>query len=395
MPIVTTTAHSLAATAAAKQSAVERVPWTVWTSSIATISVVTGAVWDISWHISVGWDTFWTPPHMLIQLCAAIGGLTAVYLIVRTTFAGDEASRANSVRLFGLRAPLGAFLSGWGALTMLASAPFDNWWHETYGLDVKVLSPPHAVLGIGAVAVIFGGFLMTMAPLNRVSTRLASRLETVFIVLIGFVMMSAQADLIECSNRALMHSAMFYRCFMFPFPAYLMIVRCVARRRWACTTAAAVYMALSLAQEWVLPLFFAEQKLGPVYQRVPYMVPLGFPVLMIVPALLVDLLWARVKIWNGWKQAVVLGAGVMVVFVAAQWSFANFLMSHWTANWVFGTHYQLYMAPPNSPGMVPEFFPYENSTAEFWRGMAIALVTAMLTSRLGLAVGTWLRSVRR
>jgi hypothetical protein len=62
---------------------------------------------------------------------------------------------------------------------------------------------------------------------------------------------------------------------------------------------------------------------------------------------------------------------------------------------VFGTHYQLYMAPPNSPGMVPEFFSYENSTAEFWRGMAIALVTAMLTSRLGLAVGTWLRSVRR
>ncbi|HEV3036209.1 MAG TPA: hypothetical protein VHA33_00220 [Candidatus Angelobacter sp.] len=392
---MTTTAHSLAGTVAVEQSAVDRVPWTVWTSAIATISVVTGAVWDISWHISVGRDTFWTPPHMLIQLCAAIGGLTSLYLILRTTFTRDETVRANSVRLFGLRAPLGAFLCGWGALTMLASAPFDNWWHETYGLDVKVLSPPHAVLGIGAVAVIFGGFLLIMAPLNRASAALAGRLETVFMVLIGFILLSAQADLIECSNRALMHSSIFYRCFMFPFPVYLMIVRSVVKRRWACTTTAAVYMALSMAQEWVLPLFYAEQKLGPVYQRVPYMVPLGFPVLIIVPALLVDLLWAKLKDWNGWKKGITLGASIFVAFVAAQWLFANFLMSSWSANWVFGTHYQLYMAPPGSPGMTPEFFDYEKSRAELALGMGIALITAMFTSRVGLTVGTWLRRVQR
>ena len=42
------------------------------------------------------------------------------------------------MRIFGLRAPLGAFMCGWGALAMLTSAPFDNWWHEAYGLDVKV-----------------------------------------------------------------------------------------------------------------------------------------------------------------------------------------------------------------------------------------------------------------
>ena len=145
----------------------------------------------------------------------------------------------------------------------------------------------------------------------------------------------------------------------------------------------------------MLPLFFAEQKLGPVYQRVPYMVPLGFPVLMIVPALMADLLWARIKSWNGWKKAIIMGTGIFMVFVAAQWLFANFLMSPWSANWVFGTHYQLYMAPPGSPGMTPEFFYYEKSAFEFWTGMAMALFTAMLTSGLGLAVGTWLRSVRR
>src|SRR5437773_12337370 len=168
-----------------------RVPWTVWTAASATTSVVVGSVWDISWHISVGRDTFWTPPHLLIQLCAAIGGLTAVYLIGRTTFAGDERARAESVRIFGLRAPLGAFICGWGALAMLTSAPFDNWWHEAYGLDVKVLSPPHAVLAVGAIAVIYGGFVLIMAQLNRAGEELRGRLETIFLCLIGVIMMGA------------------------------------------------------------------------------------------------------------------------------------------------------------------------------------------------------------
>src|SRR5262245_45727391 len=90
-----------------------RVPWMVWTSAAATICVVAGAVWDISWLVSVGRDTFWTPPHLLIQLCAAIGGVTSIFLIARTTFGGDDDMRAQSVRVFGLRAPLGAFISGW------------------------------------------------------------------------------------------------------------------------------------------------------------------------------------------------------------------------------------------------------------------------------------------
>jgi len=32
---------------------------------------------------------------------------------------------------------------------MLASAPFDDWWHNAYGLDVRIISPPHMVLAAG------------------------------------------------------------------------------------------------------------------------------------------------------------------------------------------------------------------------------------------------------
>ena len=59
------------------------------------------------------------------------------------------ALRDASVNVFGLRAPLGVFLAGWGGIAMITSAPFDNWWHAAYGLDVKIVSPPHTLLILG------------------------------------------------------------------------------------------------------------------------------------------------------------------------------------------------------------------------------------------------------
>ena len=52
---------------------------------------------------------------------------------------------------------------------------------------------------------------------------------------------------------------------------------------------AAIYTALFLAGLWIFPLFPAAPKLGPVYQHVTHMVPLWFPVLVIVPAFALDL----------------------------------------------------------------------------------------------------------
>ena len=370
-------------------------PWAVWAAVAATVSVVAGSVWDISWHVSIGRDTFWTPPHLLIQLCAAIGGLSAIVLIAEHSFRRGAGSRAGSVRLFGLRAPVGAFLCGWGALAMLTSAPFDNWWHQAYGLDVKVVSPPHVLLAVGAVAIVYGGFALAMAERNRAAAALESRIEGIFVALIGAAMLSSQAELIEYSSKSLMHSAIFYRASAIPFPLQLALVRRVAGRRWACLSAAAVYTLVALAQEWILPLFPAEQKLGPVLQRVPYMAPLGFPLLMMAPAALFDLAWRRLEPRGAWTQAVASGVLFLAAFAAVQWPFADFLMTRLARNWIFGSHYQFYMVSPLSPAARYQFIAADPSPAGFWRGMAIAAGTAVLTSRIGLAIGSWLRRVQR
>ena len=74
-----------------------------------------------------------------------------------------------SVKIWGFRGPLGAFICAWGGLAMLVSAPFDDWWHNAYGLDVKIISPPHMVLAAGFFGINFGAIMLMLAFLNRAS----------------------------------------------------------------------------------------------------------------------------------------------------------------------------------------------------------------------------------
>ena len=109
----------------------EGVPWYVWAVVFASTSVVVGVIWDISWHRTIGRDTFWTPAHMAIYLGGAAAGLSCGWLVLRTTFApGAAAERAAGVTFWGFRGPLGAWVCIWGSIAMIASGPFDDWWHN-------------------------------------------------------------------------------------------------------------------------------------------------------------------------------------------------------------------------------------------------------------------------
>src|SRR5947208_14922194 len=157
---------ALAPAPAATQSP-SRVPWYLYAVVAGSLSVICGLIWDISWHRSIGRDTFWTPAHIGIYLGGVIAGLTSGWVALRTTFAGSEADRGTAVRFWGFRAPLGAWVCIWGAFAMVTSAPFDDWWHNAYGLDVKIVSPPHMVLLAGMMAIQVGAMLMVLSEQNR------------------------------------------------------------------------------------------------------------------------------------------------------------------------------------------------------------------------------------
>jgi len=62
------------------------IPWYVWCSAIAVTSTAFGLYWDISWHTSIGRDTFWTPAHLCIHFGAILAGFSSIYLILTTTY---------------------------------------------------------------------------------------------------------------------------------------------------------------------------------------------------------------------------------------------------------------------------------------------------------------------
>ncbi len=145
------------------------------------------------------------------------------------------------MRVLGFRGPLGAFIAAWGGITMLTSAPFDDWWHNAYGLDVKILSPPHVLLAIGIGAIHVGALIFVLGRMNRVEGRARQVLTMAFLFVSAMLLLAVMTLFMERTVRPLMHSAPFYGI----VAAIAPLILCAASRgsghRWGATLAAAFY----------------------------------------------------------------------------------------------------------------------------------------------------------
>jgi hypothetical protein len=372
------------------------IPWTIWFMFAGLTSGTIGGVWDVSWHMSIGRDTFWTPAHIAIQLTGVLVGIACAYMILHTTFAGSSAERDASVKVMGFHAPVGAFIAVWGCLAMLASAPFDNWWHNAYGLDVKIVSPPHILLSVGSFAIKIGTLALISSIMNRSEGALRSRLVWLFVFLGGMGVSQLAVIIIDPTWLQNQHTAACYLAVALLIPTFLIGTGWGTGRGWGCTMVASIYTAIGLASEWILPLFPAQPKLGPVYQNVTHLVPLRFPLLFMVPAIVADLLLHKLdqRSASSRLRAAVVGPALVLSFMVVQWPFANFLVSPAARNWIFGSHYFAYFDPA---GFLYDPYKFETTekTGVFLTLMAIALVVSVLTTRLGLGWGEWMRRVCR
>ena len=218
-----------------------RIPWYVWTSVASVTCILVGGYWDISWHMSIGRDSFWTPAHIAIQLGGIVAATAGTTLILHTTIRRDAPLRGASIGVWGFRGPSGAFLSVWGGATMVVSAPFDNWWHNAYGLDVKILSPPHTVLTLGILAVAIGGLLLVTATLNRASGEQRRRLEWIVLLVGGEMLTMTMIAIIEKTFRPNLHRAEAYRALAIVAPLMMIAIARASGRRWAATIVAGIY----------------------------------------------------------------------------------------------------------------------------------------------------------
>ncbi|MEX2177338.1 MAG: hypothetical protein WD801_01415 [Gemmatimonadaceae bacterium] len=364
-------------------------PWHAPAVVFGAVCVMVGVYWDISWHMTIGRDSFWTPAHLLIQAGGLIAGLTSGYVALRTTFGGSAAAHDSSVAFWGFRAPLGAWVCMWGCLAMLASAPFDNWWHNAYGLDVRIISPPHTVLAAGIAAIGVGALLLSLAWQNRAGPH-QRRAMWLLIVAGALLLMDRAIMLTEYSFKNLMHGGSYYRLSLLAYPMAIVMMARASRLRWAGTLTAAVFMGIMLVLMWVIQLFPATPRLGPIYQPITHMVAMAFPALIVIPALGTDYLMQRLRA-RPLILAPILSAVFLVLFIAAQWPFASFLMTEGARNWFFNAENFVYWMSPAGVEWSRTFA----SSSDLGLELAHAWVGGAISAYLGLWFGTWMTRVRR
>jgi hypothetical protein len=350
-------------------------------------------IWDISWHRTIGRDTFWTPAHMAIYASGVIAGLTCGWLVLKTTFAGSEQERAAGVSFWGFRGPLGAWLCIWGALAMIVSAPFDNWWHNAYGLDVKVLSPPHLILALGFTGIQLGAMLMVLALQNRAGADARPAYGRLLAFGFGILVLNVSImgfEQIGFPNAG--HNGLYYKVCAALFPLLLIAGARASSLRWPATTAAAVYMLVTLLMLWILPLFPATPKLAPVYRPLTNMVPPPFPLLLVVPAIVVDLVMRRMGRNRDWLLAPLVGVGFLTVLFVTQWFATWYLISPGSENFFFGVQRWNYDSLPGS--FEHQFWNIRNDPLTVGK-LAFAGLLATVSARLGLSWGNGLAQIQR
>ena len=390
-------------TRAAARATEGAMPWQLAAVVFAATSVIVGLIWDISWHMTIGRDTFWTPAHLAIYTGGAVAGLACGFEVLRRSFFSG-AKPADGVTVWRLfNGPLGGWLCIWGAVAMLTSAPFDDWWHAAYGLDVKIISPPHALLALGFITILGGALIMAVAVQGREGDRhdasaagVAERAGIAPYVVAytgGLVLAMLSIFTTEYHDREVMHLGSFYVVSSLVFPFALVAAARSTRLRYGATATALVYTLVMCVQLWLLPLFEGSPKLGPIRTAVTHMVSLDFPLLLLLPAIGIDVMMPRLRERGAWLQAVVLGVLFLAVHAATQWPFANFLVSDASRNWFFNTDNIPYMMPPDWLRSLRQF--ESESVVQTVRAFGVAAVLAVLSARAGLGWGSWLRSVRR
>jgi hypothetical protein len=217
----------------------------------------------------------------------------------------------------------------------------------------------------------------------------------------GVLVVMASVFLIEYSWPNQHRTSAFYICSSATFPMYLLWLGRGSRFRWAATWVALIYMSITALMAWVLPLFPGQPRLGPIYNPVTHFVALPFPLLLVVPALGIDLIRGWIGHGRGWVRdsliAFLAGAAFLALFLVTQWLFSAFLISPLGENWFFAAknHWGY------REGLGNWRHEFWSETSPKWnppltiKSLLLSLGLAVVSSRIGLWLGNWMAKVRR
>ena len=384
------------------------IPLQIYIVAICSALVIIGVLWDIAWHMTIGRDGLFSAPHNSIYLGAALAGIISGYQVIKTSFWGTAEEKGTMVNFWKIfYSSLGGMFCIWGGFASATSAPFDDWWHNTYGLDVEILSPPHTVLGLGLISIQIGAMISVLALLNRnekipfftlqQNINRQNRLRFIYIFTAGLVLQTVSTFLTEVMGRWNMHGTTFYEVGSFAFPMFMIAFAKASKVKWGGTIIASVYMLSMITINSILRQFPAEPLLAPVANHVTFFQTTGFPLLLIFPAMVIDLIREKYATKNDWVLSIMLGIAFFISLLIIQYPAGTFLVeSPLARNWFFQSDSFTYNNPPNAEWRY-KFTDY--MTAKGFETWAIAAMIStglgIFSSKIGLMWGNWMNKVQR
>jgi len=128
----------------------------LWILLLGKLLAGWGVQWDIEWHVVVGRDTFWIPPHVMTYAGVSLVVLLSFGVLLWETCAASAAGNApgsrGTMRVLGLKGTRGFHVAAWGISVTVLAAPIDDLWHRLFGIDVTLWSPPH-LLGLAGAQI--------------------------------------------------------------------------------------------------------------------------------------------------------------------------------------------------------------------------------------------------
>lgn len=134
--------------------------WLVAIAFLGAAAALAGGFWDDSWHTERGRDDFFIAPHIAIYAgVTAVGAAIGLWVLLEARRRGVGGVLRNPVML----------LAAVSVAVTLASAPIDNFWHESFGRDAVAWSPPHmlgvvGMLGLAAALLTILGDRRLLGP---------------------------------------------------------------------------------------------------------------------------------------------------------------------------------------------------------------------------------------
>jgi hypothetical protein len=225
-----------------------------------------GLYLDTAWHRTLGRDTFWSLPHLLMY-----GGGIAVYAstlacIVVATRVGPRGFGGPVPAWRGLRFPLGFALAFAGTLVMLTAIPVDAWFHWMFGTDVLVWSWPHMQLLLGAGLTDFGILLAVAAQRGRGWFGRPRVWPAAMALVIVDLLQRVHYGLAHYTQVPETRTADFYPMLVALAVPALLVTAVRAIGPWAPVAAAGVFFGAQLGVDLALYLIdFARYTLTPVF----------------------------------------------------------------------------------------------------------------------------------